>query len=233
MAEMINTSMGMSHMTTGQVPHDVQVPLNHVRSIGLLPLKFEREIYDHVLVDQSGRPTGQLERREVDYVTLVKIGGNGTTIRDRVSRYQKGKGDEDKAIFASFKPHYEAWLKSEELPVDGTPLAAWPGISKNQADRLRNMHILTVEACAEMNDASCEHYGMGARALKDTAKAFLLAKDKGAAAREIAELRERDTKREEEMAELRALLKDATEAMKSDEGETAKRGPGRPRKEAA
>ena len=115
-------------------------------------------------------------------------------------------------------PKYEAWKRKEEVPMDGTPLAAWAGVSPEQAAHLRAMGILTVEAVRDMSESAFTRLPFpNARQLPNLAREYLSSKT---AAEKDAEL--------EAMRERMAVME---EMMAAQMEEPAKRGPGRPRKE--
>lgn len=72
---------------------------------------------------------------------------------------------------------YEAWKKNEEPPVDGTRLSHWPGLNKPQHDLLKQLKMQTIEDVAAMNEEAIARLGMGGRALKQRAQAFLDARN--------------------------------------------------------
>lgn len=55
--------------------------------------------------------------------------------------------------WAYIEKHYEAWLKGQELPLEGTPLAAWGGISKEVAEAFIKAGVRTVEEVAALRDS--------------------------------------------------------------------------------
>jgi hypothetical protein len=57
--------------------------------------------------------------------------------------------------------------------LGGTPLKHWPRIDRGLAATLAAANIHTVEALAGVSDGNLQHIGMGARELRDNAKAFL------------------------------------------------------------
>ena len=88
-------------------------------------------------------------------------------------------------------PKYNAWKKGEELPEEGTPLAAWSAISPEMSKALKAIEIYTVEQVAAIGDSVTEKLRFpNARKLPELAKAFLKGTSKAAAAKEIADLKE-------------------------------------------
>lgn len=112
-------------------------------------------------------------------------------------------------------PAYEAFKRGQDIPLDGTPLAAWAGVSPEQAAMLRGMGIKTVEGVRDMNEGATARLPFpNARKLPELAKSFLSSVGEAAKDAELSEMRER-------MAALEAALAEGGE----------KRGPGRPRKQ--
>lgn len=107
-----------------------------------------------------------------------------------------------KARWENIQPAYDAWRANAETPIDGTPLAAWPGVSVQQVEFLRKMGILTVEHVRDMNDstkAACRW--PDAHKLPELAKQYLEGKDIAARNAENADLKERIRIMEEMLAD--------------------------------
>lgn len=75
--------------------------------------------------------------------------------------------------YDQYRAAYEAYLKDEEPPLDGTPIRNWPVISPSQYKLLRDLRILCVEDLAVANEETLSRIGPGGRALKDKAKSWL------------------------------------------------------------
>ena len=149
--------------------------------------------------DVAGKPG---EPREVHMVEWVKKGTNGATTCEKVARALKDNG-----LREVIDPPYRSWLKGQEEPAEGTSLSAWPGVNPAMADRLKALHLRSVEDVAGMNDADMVRVGMGAGALRDKARAFVSAK------KDAAPLAEAVAKKDAEIAELRAQIAELTETM--------------------
>lgn len=120
-------------------------------------------------------------------------------------------------------PAYEAWRNGQELPEDGTPLAAWSGVSPEQAAVLVRMGLKTVEAVRDMSESAIVKLPFpNARKLPALAGEFLSGRDKVSQARELDAMREK-------MAAMEEMLAGYIAAETTAE----KRGPGRPRKQEA
>ena len=117
-------------------------------------------------------------------------------------------------------PAYEAWRSGNAIPEDGTPLAAWSAVTPEQADVFKRMGIRTIEDVADMGEGATAKLPFpNARKFPQLAKDFLSGKSKADAAIEMDAMREKMAAMEEMLAGY----------MNTEE----KRGPGRPRKEAA
>lgn len=121
-----------------------------------------------------------------------------------------------KARWAQIGPRYEAWKQGMELPESGTPLAAWAGVTQEQAQVLTRMGLMTVESVRDMSESAIVRLPFpNARKLPKLAADFLSSKGEAQKDAQIAEMQER-MKIMEEMI-----------AAQSPE----KRGPGRPKKQ--
>jgi hypothetical protein len=120
-------------------------------------------------------------------------------------------------------PAYEAWKKGQELPEDGTPLAAWNGVSPQQAVVLKAKGIKTVESIAGMGDGMLERLGMpGMRDLIRAAQAWLTAADTNQfAQRLLSEQKERETQNMviADLSEQNALQREQIAEMQKMMGE--------------
>jgi hypothetical protein len=159
---------------------------------------------DHVPVpDKPG------EFKEVHKIEWAKRGTTATTV-EKVSRVQKNE-----ALWERVEPAYQRWLKGQETPADGTPLEAWAGVTPGQVDYMRSLHIRSVEDLAGCNDAALERIGMGARALRDRARAYVENK-KGSAVIEAAL-----AARNEEVDQLRQQVAELTALVQTKRGRKA------------
>jgi hypothetical protein len=70
---------------------------------------------------------------------------------------------------------YAAFRAGRETPLEGTPLADWPNsaLTRSKVEELAYFNIRTVEHLAAVNDAQLGNIGMGARELRQAARAFL------------------------------------------------------------
>lgn len=176
-------------------------------------------------------------------VDMVDICGHGMA-QSRVTPHSikhlraiNPNGDTDNPAWAMAKmrwdyiqPHYEAWKEGQELPASGTPLAAWPGVTPEQAEVLKGAGFRSVEDIAHATDSVIGRVPMpGIRDLANQARLFLDNKDTADVAaalvqkdREMAELRE-------QLEEMRQLVL-SREPELADDGSEIQRRRGRPPK---
>jgi len=106
--------------------------------------------------------------------------------------------------------HYAAFKRGEARAANGTPLEQWPLMTTGRVASLKASNILSVEELSKVPDNMLSSLGMGARELREQARAYLEAAAGGAAAArataENAELREQMARMQAQMA---ALLKQA------------------------
>lgn len=124
-----------------------------------IPVFFVETVENAFKSKAEGRPIYD----EMEYVKYLIPGDRNTAPVERVS-------DEVKARYPK---EYEAFKAGLEAPVDGTPLSEWPPIRKSQVQEFAYFNIKTVEHLARINDAQLQNLGMGARELREQAKAYL------------------------------------------------------------
>lgn len=123
------------------------------------------------------------------------------------------------AVWSFIGPKYEAWKAGMEMPENGTPLAAWAGVTKGQADELRRMEIKTVEDLAGASDTVLQKINLpGMRRLRDAAKEYIAGRTSADIAKSLADAKE---ERDAAMALLEEMRLEMAEVR------AAKQKPGR------
>jgi FtsZ-binding cell division protein ZapB len=90
----------------------------------------------------------------------------------------------------AYRGALEAFTKNQEAPEFGTPVIDWPSASPSQIKLLLDINVRTVEELAAANEETVQRIGMGGRALKEKAQAWLdSSKDAGKVAEEVQALR--------------------------------------------
>ncbi len=114
--------------------------------------------------------------------------------------------------WSMIEPAYEAWKAGQEMPIDGTPLGAWHGVTTEQVTAIQRLGIRTVEEVATMTDSVVVKLPIpNPRELVRQAKAFLEASDRGQAAKKVAEQDAKISALEEQLAAAMELLSEKTD----------------------
>ena len=186
---------------------------------GKVGVRFVRAFTEH-RVDEK---TGQAQTRDrVEYCApgMAHIG----TTSEYVSLLSK-----DRTLWPALKASYEAWKNNNAIPENGTPLAAWSGVTSDEAAIFRQQGIRTVEDIAALMDSMMGRIPLpGVRAKRDMAQRFLASSDSRKFETAMAE-------KDQQIADLTAKLDNLATMMaeRLDADDAPRRGPGRPRKEAA
>lgn len=172
--------------------------------------------------------------RPVDMVEYGPAGGlqlrtNTATVSSLSKLRPLDANSEDEAAkmaharWASIEPMYRAWKDGQDLPDQGTPFAAWNGITTQQADVLKMAGLRSVEDLAEATDSVMNSIKLPSiRKLHDTAKAFLLSFDKQATAMRLERAEQEAASSKEQLEEMRQIMLDMQKQL--DERSDKKRG---------
>ncbi len=146
-------------------------------------------------------PPGQLDRSQ----TPVKI--------SMLQKVMPPQGEYHPAAQAQYEmaqmvlKHYEMWQKGQELPIDGTPLAAWNGLTHEEVEEFHKRGIRTVEEIRDMTDALIAKLNVPRiREKKAMAQRFLDAADHNRVAAEREADREEVKSLQEQVAQLTQAL---------------------------
>lgn len=141
----------------------------------------------------------------------IRTPGDDKTVVDRPAR------EGDKARFPLQWQHYMNTKGGDPANV-GTPIEQWPRMTPAMVEMLKALKFYTVESIALASDAQINSVGMIAGmapfALRETAKTYLSVAKDSAFAQKLSDERKADQEKmaamEKEMAELRALVAQAT-----------------------
>jgi hypothetical protein len=178
---------------------------------GVTPIFFVEPIPD----DKATEAAGAVRLREQEMVRIVVAG-------DMLNVATSPVTEELKVRFAT---QYDAWkTKRIDQHIEGTPLKNWPMIPAIRIAEFNAVGIFSVENLSDVSDGNIHKLSDG-RVWREKAIAWLKsAKDNGAAAKYAAE----NERLRDEIGELSKKI-DAMAAEQAAE----RRGPGRPRKDAA
>ena len=126
--------------------------------------------------------------------------------------------------WAQIEPAYRAWKEGTEIPTNGTPLAAWAGVSPDQADVLRARGIKTVEALRDATDSMIAKVSLpNMRGLRELAGKYLEGAGAAAAAAQVQE-------RDEKIKAMEAMMEEMAARLAAVDGGDSPKRRGRPPK---
>jgi hypothetical protein len=171
----------------------------------------------------------------VDFV-IIRTPGSRDTVERKVDDWlrdlkkqalDKGRIPMDHLRF--YEACHEAWKKGQETPVSGTPIKMWPVVTPAEIAMLNHAGVLTIEDLAELTESGLRSLGIGGRAWRDKARAWIAAgKDQGKLAEQFAQLQNQIALKDAQLEQMQEKMKELEAAVLD------KRGPGRPKvKEAA
>lgn len=163
----------------------------------------------------------RLVMKDVDYVIVTRAGTKDTHERIAVEwldHCEKLSRESPPLWPPSWvKAHrqmYDDWKSGKEVNQPGFPIREWAAITKAQAENCVSARVFTVESLAAADEATLGVLGMGARALKDKARAWLDA-NKGNSGEELAALRAENQTLKSNQEELRGKLAELEAALSS------------------
>lgn len=145
---------------------------------------------------------GHYVARDEDYARIMPVGGD-VIVREVQGWFENitqhaSEGRFNPEWVEKFKQSYKLWKQGLEIPLEGTPLKNWPGLSPAQYQTLNSLRVFTVEDLANANEQVLRSL-LGGHSLQERAQAYLATcSDSGKVA--------------EENASLKAQLKDLQEA---------------------
>jgi len=166
-----------------------------------IPVFYVKAVQHNFRSQEEGRPIFV----DKDYVRIIIPGDT----RSEVDREVQDK-DKDR-----WPEQWRRFKEDAEEATDGTPLEQWPAVSVSQVAELKAKKIRTVEQLAGVSDGQLQNLGLGARQLRDRAKAFLEAAA-GNAPLDAALLRE--SKLQEEIDALKAQMNSLIQAQGKNNG---------------
>lgn len=173
-------------------------------------VRFEtRSEEDREATIQAGHYVG----RDVDYAFITPAGSRDVierNVKEWLTQLDEQVLQEriNPAWRNAFRDMYRAFVEGKELPITGTPIINWPGLSPSQTKQLQSLNLRAVEDVAAMNEETIARIGMGGRALKDRAVAYLeTASNVGAVAEVSAALKAENADLRRQNEELQARMR--------------------------
>lgn len=153
----------------------------------------------------------------VIYSPAGQIQSSRITERVRWMRPDPRRVGEDpegrKMAFASrrweqIEPAYEAWKQGHDIPLNGTPLNTWPGLTKGEVEALHQAGVKTLEQLRDMNEAQIQKTRVPN--LREKIKqAGLFLKNSN-----VAEAAAREAEKDQRIEALEAQIKELTATLK-------------------
>jgi hypothetical protein len=161
-------------------------------------VKFHMEA---VLDDAASTAEGRPIFREEEFVTIMAPGDRDNIVVERVHAATRQR----------FPTQYSKWKETGAEAIQGTPLAAWPAVTKAQVEELRYFGVRTVEELAAMSDANSGRF-MGIKALQMKAQAFLAA---AAGNAPVEKMRVELSKRDEQIESMQRTLQEQADKIEA------------------
>ncbi|MGE4259214.1 MAG: hypothetical protein AB7F19_07720 [Candidatus Babeliales bacterium] len=162
---------------------------------------------------EEGRPIFK-EEMMID----IHIPGGRNVVTHKVRHLNPEQLEEFSKEIENFKKNLT------ETPV-GTSLQEWPAITRSMAEELRHFQIFTVEQLASASDTAIQNLGMGMRALREKARAFLeKAADNAVTdrfAKENMELKDQLKMMQEQIKELRDKINEEDKKINKKQAKLA------------
>ena len=181
---------------------------------------------------ESSIATGMPSFKDVEFAVITMPGGGLVVDKEitpeLLSEWKHGKNRKPPSPFALAE--YNAWKEGREAPVQGTALSNWPGVTPAQLKMCLALTVRTVENLANADEDTLRRLGMGSRALKDKARAYLAAAETNKGSEALSAMMVKMEAMQETIDKQAAKLA-ALEDGGDETAEPTKRKPGRPRKE--
>lgn len=186
---------------------------------------YPKSLKNNFKSEQEGKDVYETQ----DFVMIICPGQPKSEVHEKVKDSHKRE----------FPEQWAAYSAGKEQRISGTPIELLPGLPEGRADLYKSFYVHSIEQLAELSDPAKQKIGMGTTEDQNRAKAFL---SKNTA--EVVVLRQQLAAREAEaakqaqtiaqQAEMVQGLQSGMEEMRQQIAElSAKRKPGRPRKNAA
>lgn len=100
---------------------------------------------------------------DVEMVEIIIPGQNQSVATERVKQAHRDR----------WPAQYAAWKAGQEIAQEGSPLELWPPLTPAQVANLKVFNVHTVEQLAAVDDQALGNLGLGARDLREKARAWL------------------------------------------------------------
>jgi hypothetical protein len=149
-----------------------------------------RALHDEGQSIIAGRPI----YRDAEFIKII-IPGSRDTVEREVCDFDKRRFPKQWLAFKA---------GGDQVGASGTPLSAWPLVTRAQVEEFAHFGVKTVEQLAGMSDSNLQGF-MGGQQLRQRAKDFMEA---AAGAAPLVAVRAELEKRDAEVASLRAMIEE-------------------------
>lgn len=173
---------------------------------------------------QASIDAGHFVAKDVDYVSVTPA-GTRDRLDSEVSQWflSLEEGVKQERIPASwlraYKQAYKDWKETQLDPEFGTPITSCSMFSPAQVKAIQSANLRSVEELADATEEAISHLGMGGRALKAKARAYLDSFDTGKTAAEVEDLRVKNEALELSNKELRERMEILEKSMQARDSE--------------
>jgi len=203
----------------------------------LAAIKSQRVTFYTRLIYNQIKSRQQLKQVHDEVVYIRKeFPGNKTTVWDQPAKLEHLK-DETGMVMDSergtlldqmlYPREWEAFCRGEDYIGDGTPLNSWDALTDFQVRDYEFMGLRTIEQFANVTDMQLHGLGLGARALRDKAQAFVAKNNVSKQADAVSEnkaLKQQVALMQDQLAQLVSMMTPQLEEVEAEPAPIAKRG---------
>lgn len=150
------------------------------------------EFYDGTIeLGAESRKAGRKIFKNVPHVRIIEP-GDRLDVKEFPLKFDSPEAEEEGfdrgGYIQRFPRQWAAYKKKESTSHQGTPIELWPNpnLDRARCAELKAQNIHTVEQLAGVTDTNLANLGMGARELREQAKAWLKAAEDSAALNQMA-----------------------------------------------
>lgn len=177
--------------------------------------------------------------KDIDWVIVTPSGGKDVREDHAEAWLAKIEGQAQTGMYdyewaRDFRKMYDMYKDGKDLPEDGTPLRMCTTLfSPAEIQNCLAINVRTLEGLAQANEEALMRMGMGARALKLRAQQALQTGDGKESAMKVEALTIENEGLKQRVNDLTAVVEEMRQQMASMVPVEQRRGPGRPKQEAA
>lgn len=133
--------------------------VQHGTDAGLYVQFYFEALKDDEASVQAGRPI----YHDCEFIKIIPVGDKNTVVCEPVTDEHRFR----------WPQQYAAFKAQQHQPQEGTPLEEWPPLTKSQVLMFKAVNVHTVEQLSNVSDGNLQNLGIGARELREKAKAYI------------------------------------------------------------